>query len=154
MVFGSSTTGTTVCLAAFNDRLASLFYTAMSFKIYVRQDGGLVHQGQVMLPGRDPYFRARALLDCKVDVLICGAISSRMLRLLRQSGIEVLPWFKGTLAEVLDAWCASDLERLTMPGCRPDRINRSRSCDCAPADRKNQAPGGKRPPTAIEPEKT
>ncbi len=138
LVRGSSTTGTTVCLAAFNDRLASLFDTAMSLEVYVRQEDGPVHKGRVLLPGRDPYFRVRALLACRVDVLICGAISSRQFRLLMQSGITVLPWYRGTLAEVLEAWCASDLDRLAMPGCRPDK----------------NTPGATQPSPAAEPEKT
>lgn len=154
MVRGNGTTGTTVCLAAFNDRLASLFDTAMSLEVYVRQQDGAMHQGRVMLPGTDPYFRVRALLACRVDVLICGAISSRLLRLLRQSGIEVLPWFRGTLAEVLHAWCVSDLERLAMPGCHPDKNTPAGEGGSAPAHRKTQTPDTRQPLAKVEPEKS
>ncbi len=62
--------------------------------------------------------RAERLRELGVNVLICGAISNPLAKMLRGLGIVLIPWKCGLIEEVLTAYFSGTLEdaRFSMPG--------------------------------------
>ncbi|MFO7627451.1 MAG: NifB/NifX family molybdenum-iron cluster-binding protein [Candidatus Fermentibacteraceae bacterium] len=72
-----------------------------------------------VLPGDHPSGKAMFLRDMGVEALVCGAISSGLLRILNSQGMEVVPFVAGDLETVIRAWFDGRLpdSTLLMPGC-------------------------------------
>ncbi|WP_235727671.1 NifB/NifX family molybdenum-iron cluster-binding protein [Maridesulfovibrio frigidus] len=73
--------------------------------------------GLLSLPSEDPKDRTSATLTCGATSLICGAICGCTRNTLEQAGIKVIPWVRGTINEVLEAYQLGQLEKFMMPGC-------------------------------------
>jgi len=59
------------------------------------------------------------LRELGVQVLVCGAISRPLVNMITASGIKVIPFVRGTVDEVINAYfndCLPD-NRFVMPGC-------------------------------------
>ena len=56
-----------------------------------------------------------------VQVLICGALSGAVARMLEAAGVQVIPFIRGTVDEVFDAFCNGKLKgsHFFLPGCAP-----------------------------------
>lgn len=65
--------------------------------------------------------RVNRLKDLGVDVLLCGAVSRPLERLLATAGIEVIAWLCGSVEEILRAYLDGGLPdaRFTLPGFGP-----------------------------------
>lgn len=63
--------------------------------------------------------RVARLKELGVNVLLCGAVSGPLERMIQASGIAVIPFLRGTVDEVLDAYLRNSLvdERFALPGC-------------------------------------
>jgi len=70
------------------------------------------------------------LTDHRVDVLICGALSYRLERMLTASGIKPYPWFRGDIDEIIAAYASGILEggNYLLPGRRHRRQGKGRRC--------------------------
>lgn len=85
-------------------------------------EGGKIQQksfvpfGSGMLPER-----VNRLGTLGVDVLLCGAISRPLERMIRASGVKVIPGLRGSIDEVVGAYLKGDLSdaRFTLPGFQP-----------------------------------
>ena len=64
--------------------------------------------------------KAYRLVDLGVRVLICGAVSRELASMVIHSGIEVIPYARGDVDDVIVAYTAGRLvdSRFAMPGCR------------------------------------
>lgn len=114
-----------LCLATYNNRLASLFDNCTCLLLFEKNKQELWEQtGEIRVSkqGGD-YCRVKLLLDFGVQILICGAMSGCTRRMLQSSGIQVLDWVRGDIQEVLAAWNDRDMSALVMPGCRQRRRN-------------------------------
>jgi len=60
------------------------------------------------------YFRSQ-----RIGILICGAISMRMHQLLAASHIEIIPFIRGSIDRVIDAYNKGELQNgeFFLPGC-------------------------------------
>lgn len=67
--------------------------------------------------------KAARLQQLGVNVLLCGAISKPLERMLEVSGIRVIPFLRGTVDDALDAYLKGHLNdpRFNLPGCPPGR---------------------------------
>lgn len=86
----------------------------------VEADGVLSAERKLFpLPGDHASGKALLLRDMGVEVLVCGAVSKGMLRLLNSQGIQVVPFIAGDLETVVLAWFEGRLpdSALFMPGC-------------------------------------
>lgn len=74
--------------------------------------------------------------------LICGAVSQRAAWLIRQLGIELIPWVVGLEADVIEAFKSNELssDRFCMPGCRRNR-RRGMGRRCGYRNRQNKDGG-------------
>jgi len=76
--------------------------------------------------------RVERLQDMDVDVLICGAVSNPLRRMIESAGIKVIPWTRGPVDGVLEAYLSGSLEdgpeaeTYAMPGRRGGRGPRYR----------------------------
>jgi hypothetical protein len=106
----------TIAVTIWRDIISPLYDAACRILI-VRSDGSRVH-----LDVRD-FSIAQKAETCAgqgVTVMICGAISNCARSLLEQKGIAVIPWIRGPVGEVLDAYGGRRnlSEDFAMPGCR------------------------------------
>ena len=67
--------------------------------------------------------KAARLQQLGVQVLLCGAVSKPLERMLVASGIRVIPFLRGTLDDALDAYLKGYLDdpRFNLPGCSSGR---------------------------------
>ena len=110
--------GMLLCLACFEDRLASLLDTATDLRLF-EVDGGQAQAQGVLPPPLSALSLPADLSRAGVRVLCCGAVTGRLLHALRAAGLDVRPWLRGGPQEVLAAWQAGELDRFRMPGCGP-----------------------------------
>lgn len=56
-----------------------------------------------------------------VDILLCGALSGFMRRMIEAAGIRVTPFIRGPVSEVVEAFFLGKLDdrQFFMPGCHP-----------------------------------
>jgi len=105
-----------VCLACFEDRLASLFENAASFRLFDVTPESQQPAGELAVTPGDAMILAQAMVSRDAALLVCGGISVSSMRLLTQRGIAVHPWISGCVETVLDACARDALDTLTMPG--------------------------------------
>jgi len=115
---GRNNKSTLLCLACYEDRLASVFDNAPDLKLFRVEDNKICPAGYLSLPSKDPKDRTSAITTCGATFLICGAICGCTMNELEQAGIRVVPWIRGMIDEVLAAYQQNCLENHVMPGCR------------------------------------
>ncbi len=70
------------------------------------------------LPEKSMASRVERLRELGVNVLLCGAISNPLAKMVREQGILLIPWKCGLIEDVLLAYFSGTLEdpRFSMPG--------------------------------------
>lgn len=127
-----------LCLACYEDRLASVLENATEFLLYEWEDGHIRPAGHVSLPSKDPTDRTSAIVACGVTQLLCGAVCRSTQDRLQRSGVAVEAWLRGSVEHVLQALERHDLDSLAMPGCAARE-------ECGPGRGRGQgSPGRKR----------
>ena len=68
--------------------------------------------------------RVNQLGELGVEVLLCGAISRPLERMIRASGVKVIPCLRGSIEEVIGAYLVGGLSdaRFILPGFGPGAI--------------------------------
>ncbi|NDV26632.1 NifB/NifX family molybdenum-iron cluster-binding protein [Desulfovibrio sp. JC010] len=115
---GRNTNSKLLCLACYEDRLASVFDNAPDLKLFRVEDHKICPAGYLSLPSKDPKDRTSAIIACGATFLICGAICGCTMNELEQAGTKVIPWISGMIDDVLSAYQQNCLENHVMPGCR------------------------------------
>jgi predicted Fe-Mo cluster-binding NifX family protein len=110
-----------VCLACYEDRLASLLETAASLRLYRVADGGAAYAGECPLPAEGLPGVPGALRLAGVDRLVCGGATCRCVEMIAAAGIRVDPWIAGRVDEVLAALIQGRVAGLRTPGICPRR---------------------------------
>ncbi|XPV76761.1 MAG: NifB/NifX family molybdenum-iron cluster-binding protein [Desulfovibrio sp.] len=130
-----------ICLACYNDRLASVFDNTSELKFYeVSEDSTarkLTFTKEVHLSGCESATELATLINQDSGTLICGAICGCTRRKLEQSSISIIPWIKGSVAQVLEAYCHNTLDAQAMPGCHNQRLIQSNG-QCQPEEHTSQ----------------
>ncbi|WP_176637162.1 NifB/NifX family molybdenum-iron cluster-binding protein [Desulfolutivibrio sulfoxidireducens] len=113
-----------VCLACFEDRLASLLETATSLRLYRVTESGAVFVGERFMPGEGLSGLPGALVRAGVDRLVCGGATCRCVEMFLAAGIRIEPWIAGRIEEVLVAIVENRVAALRAPGICPRRGGR------------------------------
>jgi len=81
---------------------------------------GLHKEERLRCHGNTMIDRANQLRSLDVNLLICGAISCPLQRMIEASGIDIIPFVRGKATEVFEAYCRDNLEdrRFFLPGRR------------------------------------
>ncbi len=111
------------------DRVSPVFDDATALMLIDMEGGAEVSRRTVDLTDPAPVRRALKLTDLAVDLLICGAISRSLERMVSARGVKVIQRICGSVDEVIGAFLEGDeIETLyRMPGtCRRDGGHRRR----------------------------
>ncbi len=106
-------------IPVWEDRVSPVMDTAQRLVIVEVIDSRAGDRRQVDLPKMSPAGLAGAIGGAGVRLLICGAISRQLERHLCSRGVETLPWIRGTIDNVIDAFVGGQIERegFDLPGC-------------------------------------
>jgi predicted Fe-Mo cluster-binding NifX family protein len=117
-----------VAIPEWQGRVSPVFDTAARMVLLKVEDGREVDRREAQFLGMPPPLRVQRLLDLKVDVLICGAISRPLSAMCLSAGISMIPWVSGSLDEVVKAFLVGALPSpdYTMPGCCGQRLRARR----------------------------
>ena len=110
-----------VCLACYEDRLASLLETAASLRLYRVTGEGAVFAGECPLPREGLPGLPGALRRAGADRLVCGGATCRCVEMFAAAGIRMDPWIAGRVDEVLAALVHGRMAGLRAPGICPRR---------------------------------
>jgi predicted Fe-Mo cluster-binding NifX family protein len=79
-----------------------------------------VSRNELLLSESDLGPRCSRITQSGAEVLICGAISRPLYRMLAAAHVDVIPWISGQVEEVVSAYLDRTLnhKRFLMPGCR------------------------------------
>ncbi len=106
--------------ATWNGRIAPVFDVTRHLYLVEREEAQIIRESEAPLHGESAAQLALTLVDLKVNVLICGAISQPLQAMVTAYGIEVIPFVAGALREVIEAWMQGKLllrGTFAMPGC-------------------------------------
>lgn len=109
-----------IALTVWDGRIAPLFDVAGTLTLVDEGNGTAGETREVSISRESGVMERLSILQgWDVDLLICGAVSRQVHRMLALSGIEVFPFVSGDAEEVLEAYLSGELETETfrMPGC-------------------------------------
>ena len=109
-----------VAIPKWGDKISPVLDTASRLLVLEVEDGVEASRFEISLDSRDLSRRCMRIKGLGVDVLVCGAVSRPIVRMLAASGTKVIPGISGSAEEVLDAYLKGSLfrSRFLMPGCR------------------------------------
>ena len=98
--------------------IALVFDDADDLLIIETTGKGLHTEARLRCAGGTTIERANQLITLSVDLLICGAISCPLQRMIEVSGISIIPFVRGNAEEIFDAFCRKSLgdPRFSLPG--------------------------------------
>ena len=110
-----------IAIPVWNGFVSSVFDFAHRLLLVDIENGREVNRSEVDLKAESLPQRAGSLKNLGVDVLICGAISRALADMIAASGVQVLPFVTGRVAEVLQAYITGQLvqPQFAMPGFWP-----------------------------------
>jgi predicted Fe-Mo cluster-binding NifX family protein len=110
------------------DRISPMFDVARRFELWGFDRGRDATVVAHDLGHTDPVDKTRRLIEMGTTVLICGAISWPLERMLVSSKVRVIPNTCGSVKEVIAAFIAGNLTETSflMPGCTGQRRCRHR----------------------------
>lgn len=100
-------------------RVSPVFDTAARLLVVRRYRGRVVGRKDIEIGILPADALARSLVELRIDVLQCAAISESLLRVLKGFGIRVVPHLCGEVEAIVQAFCSGHLRRseFRMPGC-------------------------------------
>jgi len=111
-----------VAIPVWSDQVSTVFDFARHILLVELNAGNEIGRSEHPLQEGPPIFRAKKLSRFGVEVLICGAISRPLARIVASHGIEIIPFVSGTVNDVLNAYLSGRLadSHFCLPGCQPD----------------------------------
>jgi len=107
-----------VALPVWQGQVSSVFDFAHKLLVIELKNGGETDRQEIVLVEQSGPERAAMLKQLGVGVLICGAISRPLAEMINGSGIQVLPFVKGSAEQIINAYKTGQLSQpqYTMPG--------------------------------------
>lgn len=108
-----------LALATYKDRIATLFESLDRFVIIESPLYDIENLHSILISNNSINELLQVLKKNNVKVLICGAISGCIRQMIETQGIQVIPWIKGNIKNVIHAYRTENLfsSAFTMPGC-------------------------------------
>ena len=109
-----------VAISTWEKEVSPVFDFAHHILIVEWDEGNEIARFRYETPEKSMSSRAQRLREMGVDVLLCGAISNPLAKMIRSSGVTLIPWKCGDVEDVLEAYFAGaiDAPRFSMPGVR------------------------------------
>ena len=109
-----------VAIPIWIDQVCNVLDFAQQMLLVELEDGHEVGRREVALSD-DPtaLVQGQQLLRLRAQVLICGAVSRPLALFLTRSGVELIPFVRGPVHEVLAAYLSGELNepRFRLPNC-------------------------------------
>ena len=99
-----------VAIPVWHGRVSTVFDFARRLLVVDVDDACETNASELPFEEESLTARARALARLRIDVLICGSISSDMATMVASNGIEIVPFVKGPVKEVLVAFLADEID--------------------------------------------
>jgi len=108
-----------VAMPIWDDRISPVFDVAKRLLVADVENGCVLNKHEAAIKASQLAPRAKCVTDLEVQVLICGAISWPLERMLLAAGVRVIPQVCGLAEQVMAAFVAGQLEEqaFLMPGC-------------------------------------
>jgi len=108
-----------IALSVWKDCISTVFDTADQVLVLEIDETDGQKRSMVKLNAADVVGRANQIKEKQIEVLICGAISRPLEASLVSLGIQVYPFVRGSVTEVLAAYQNGRLDHaiFAMPGC-------------------------------------
>jgi predicted Fe-Mo cluster-binding NifX family protein len=104
-----------IAIPLFNSRVSPRFDFAGRLLCVTIADGKIIERQEFSLINFDTIKRISLLCELKVDVMLCGGISSFAQRFIQSRGIEVIPLVQGEVEKVLDLFINGNLSAAIIP---------------------------------------
>jgi predicted Fe-Mo cluster-binding NifX family protein len=110
-----------IALTVYGNRVSTVFDAADELLMIENNPGVAPVQSRVFWKEDTLFARIARIKELGAHVLICGALSEVVKRMLEAAGIRVIPFIRGTVDDVFEAFCKGKLssERFFLPGCAP-----------------------------------
>ncbi|MBN2225920.1 MAG: hypothetical protein JW763_01005 [candidate division Zixibacteria bacterium] len=119
-----------IAIPIWNNRVSPVMDSAGRLLLIEIDNGAIGARSLIDIPPLHPVQMARFIVDLGIDRLICGAISHRLQMMLTTSGLNVLPWVRGQVDDIITAFINGNLQNqdFYLPGCRRGGHRRGRGC--------------------------
>ena len=117
-----------VAISIWNNRVSPVMDTANQLMVVDYEDKRELKRSVLDIPNLNVVHKADFFKVQGVNLLICGAISMQMFQILAASHIEVLPFIRGSIQEILTAYNNGDLQNgdYFLPGCQNNSLGLNR----------------------------
>jgi predicted Fe-Mo cluster-binding NifX family protein len=117
-----------VAFAYWEKRIAPVFDTARDIHIVEVESGRIIGECLISIPESMPSVRALRLTELGIGILVCGAISGAMQKMLEAYGMQVISFVAGDTGDVIHAWLTGKIHDglYCMPGCGLGNKNKHR----------------------------
>jgi predicted Fe-Mo cluster-binding NifX family protein len=108
-----------IALPIWNERISPVFDTSRRIMVVRISESGSEDYEEIDVGEIHPAERVKMLEKMDTDILICGAVSNPVARLLAAANIRTIPWISGPVEEVMAAFRRGELDEpcYRMPGC-------------------------------------
>lgn len=115
-----------IALAIWNGRVSPVFDVSRQLLVMDVENGKVVNRVNVHFSSDHSVHKVRRLVDMRVDLLLCGAVSRQIAALLDANQIQRQDFIAGDIEEVTDAFLRDALPNaeMSMPGCFNGRNRR------------------------------
>lgn len=90
-----------IAIPVFGNRVSSRLDCAESILLVSIEDGKIVRRQETQWTHVNPLAKIRMLVQEGVEVLICGGLTETCANMLHDTDIEVIPWVRGEVEQVL-----------------------------------------------------
>lgn len=108
-----------ICIAGYQNRVATLLETATELRLYTVENADVVSSGMTAMPVAGPHALPAYLKSLGVEIVICGGLARAAQDGFEAMGVRIIPWVKGPIETVLDAYLAGTIDQMIMPGRGP-----------------------------------
>ena len=124
-----------IAIPVSGNRVSTVFDAADELLLIETGPGNAQQRSRSVWVGENAVGRIARIREMEAHILICGAMSAAVERMLEAAGVRVISFVRGTVDEVLDAFHNGKLGegRFFLPGCAP--------CEGWEQQRHRQGPG-------------
>lgn len=108
-----------IAIPILQERISPVLDTATRLLLVAHRHGREVGRKKVFLSPMATELLAGSMVELRVNLLLCAALSEALRRALERRGVQVRPHLCGPTEVILQAFCCNQLDRdaFRMPGC-------------------------------------
>ena len=120
-----------LAITTWNENVSPVFDVSQKLLIIEITNGVVTNRETIMVPSLNSFEKAKLMIDSEITVLICGALTRSVEKMMLNHGLEVHTFITGEIESVIMAWQNNDLnQNFKMPGCRRRRYSETQPRCC------------------------